>query len=174
MCIFAKFSTFSRSWKPILKINAFSYFLNHVGTLWNNNTFLETQYMYRGLTRRGKGVQIPGRWITWGGRTRALNHFGEDEVHFTYCILPFIKNNCFLPFYECLCLFVCWWFIPFHPLRIWKKRYAMYWLMPPLHYQSSNELRHPDQVINFGHVSHNGPVICKTRIRKKHVFLLLG
>jgi len=51
MCILAKFSTCSRSWKPILKINAFSYFQNRVGTLWYNKTFVETQYTYRGLTR---------------------------------------------------------------------------------------------------------------------------
>ena len=60
MCILAKFNTFSTSWKPILKINAFQYFQNRVGTLWNNKTFLEAQYTYRGLTRGARGYKFLG------------------------------------------------------------------------------------------------------------------
>jgi len=69
MCILAKFSTFWRSWKPIfLKTNAFSYFQNREGTLWNNKTFVETQYTYRGLTRGARGTN-----------SRALNHLGATN-----------------------------------------------------------------------------------------------
>ena len=60
MCVLTKFSTFSRSWKPILKINAFSYFQNRVGALWNNKTFLEAQYMCRGLTTGARRYKFLG------------------------------------------------------------------------------------------------------------------
>ena len=120
MCILAKFSTFSRSWKPILKINAFSYFQNRVGTLYEiNEIFLEAQDTYRGFTRGARGYKFLGAESLRGAeslqRAKKIQQFNKYFLQYSTFVSErprvrtWERQTCFLPGRYLISLRPCTW-----------------------------------------------------------------